>query len=87
MPLHCSPAIGPVRRPRTEKKTATPPESSGRQVAGDDAQRRQHRGPEPALTAGTDQVLAEVVGVGGLRPLHPDAQVSVSTTTASVART
>ena len=56
------------------EKTIAHPESSGRQVAGDDAQRRQHRGPEPSLTAGTDQVLAEVVGVGVLRSLHPDAR-------------
>ena len=40
--------VGPVGRPRTEKKTATPPESSGDQVAGDDAQRGQHAGAEPA---------------------------------------
>ena len=55
---------------QTERRRSPHPESSGRQVAGDDAQRRQHRGAEPALTARTDQVLREVVGVGGLRPLH-----------------
>jgi hypothetical protein len=59
---------------QTERRRSPHPESSGRQVAGDDAQRRQHRGPEPSLTAGTDQVLAEVVGVGVLRSLHPDAR-------------
>ena len=62
------------RATKTREKTAAPPESSDRQVAGDDAQRAEHRDPEPALAAGMDQVLAEVVGVGVLLSLHPDTR-------------
>ena len=45
----------------------------GRQITAHHTQRRQHRGPEPALTPGTDEVLGEVIGAGCLRLLHADA--------------
>ena len=77
----------PVRWPRTEKKTTTPPESLGRQVAGDDAERAEHGGPEPSLTAGPDQFLVKSSSSEFSDHCTPTPSGSVSTTTASVART
>ena len=55
----------PVGRPRIRGKTAAPPESSGRQVAGDDAQRAQHRGAEPTLAAGRSDGTTRTISANG----------------------
>ena len=74
-PCVTTPKCGvPVGRPTTRSRRRTaPPKSSRRQVAGDDAQRAENACGITAFTAGADEVLAPVVGVGCLAPgdLHP----------------
>ena len=56
---------------------------SGGQVAGHHAQRRQHRGPEPALAAHPDGLFAKSSVLDVSDHCTPTPMVSVSTTTAS----